>query len=86
MNWRYKIDLNAVISRLNHEKQLDDWEDDKPVPESTKEALATELEKLPVASFASEVRHAETICDVNHILDQVLYYCDRNRIWCGFPE
>ena len=82
-NWREKIELNEVLSKMSDEYDLSLLEEDCPTP--VKEAIAKEIEKSTwLKRFSSRIRKAKSIAAVNRILEQVFDEADRMKVWCGF--
>lgn len=84
-NWRYKIELNKVISQVSEDFDLSQFEE--PCPENVRVALAEECEKAaPLRRFGRQLRDASSIAEVNRILDSVFSEADQQLVWCGLPE
>ena len=84
-NWKYKINLNGLITTLTEEYDLTD--DDSFCPDPVKKQLAEEVKKaFPLSHFAVMLLEAETVGDVNSILADIFDDADRKLVWCGFPE
>lgn len=80
-NWRYKIELRALLHKASEQY---DFNDDDDVPEEVKEAVAQELLKAPpLREFADQVRDAVTVADLDDILRDVYDMADFERVWCG---
>lgn len=83
MNWREKIELNQVISKMSEKYNLDNYEE--PCPNEVKEELAKEIEKsIWLNRFASKIRKSKSIAAVNRILANVFDEADFKKVWCGF--
>lgn len=83
MIWRYEINLNVVLSELGEEFDLSRHEEF--CPEEVRELLAKECEKArPLRRFATPIRDAQSIAEVNRILENVYDVADIQGVWCGF--
>lgn len=84
MNWREKIELNQVVSKMSEKFDLERHEE--PCPKEAKENLAKEVEKsIWLNRFAPKIRATKSIAALNRVLEDVFNEADRRRIWCGFP-
>ncbi len=80
--WRYKIELNKVLTEMSEKHDLECHEE--PCPKEVKEALAKELEKAwPLKRFCQKILDAKSIAQVNRILENVWNAADTERVWCG---
>lgn len=81
-NWRYKIELNKVLTEMSEKHDLERHEE--PCPKEVKEALAKELEKAwPLHRFCEKILNAKSIAQVNRILENVWNAADTEGVWCG---
>ena len=82
MNWRHKIELNAVLAKTSEDFDLERVEED--CPEEVKKLLSEEVKKAwPLARFAPKIMNAKSIAEVNRILENVYNEADRRAVWCG---
>ena len=82
MNWKYKCELNQVITKANDEYDLSKLED--PCPQEVLELFALEVEKAPpLKEFGNVLRGAKTLAETNHILENVFDTADAKAVWCG---
>lgn len=83
MNWREKIELNQVVSKMSEKYNLGNYEE--PCPKEVKEELAKEIEKsFALSRFAAKIRSSKSIAAVNRILENVFNEADVKKVWCGF--
>lgn len=78
MNWRYEIDISGVLLTAP------DLDDNDPVPDDLRLALADELMKAsPLHRFAPLMLEVESVSELNDLLDRIYDAADRSRVWCG---
>lgn len=81
-NWRWTIDLKGILNKAADEHDLEKVE--LPCPDPVRNALAEEVSKAPpLRRFAGAIRAAETIAEVNRILNRVYEEADYAKVWCG---
>jgi hypothetical protein len=81
-NWRYSIDLNSVLASASERHDMSKYE--RKCPKTVKMQIAAELRKAPpLQHFAKQIEDAESIAEVNRIIDEVYDAADANLIWCG---
>jgi hypothetical protein len=67
-NWRYKIELNKVLTEMSEKHDLERHEE--PCLKEVKEALANEIGKAwPLKRFCEKILKAKSIAEVNRILE-----------------
>lgn len=77
-NWRYHIELAAIIDRANG------LSDDDVVPDDIKRAMASEVKKAPpIAHFARSIMQATTIRSMNRVVERLYNTADATMVWCG---
>lgn len=82
-NWKYKIDLNKVISEMSDKHDLSYVEED--CPQEVKDAIAGEIRKAePISYLAGRILNCKSIAAVNRALGRVFEEADRRLVWCGF--
>jgi hypothetical protein len=80
--WDYQIELNKVIQEIDNEYDLSCHEEE--CPKEALDKIAKELTKAPpLVRFAGRVQQAQTIAELNRILEQVFDKADECRVWCG---
>ena len=81
-DWRYKIELCAVLGKCNEEHDLSRFEE--PCPAEVREAVAKEITKaLPLVRFAKQVRAVKSIAEFNRVLARIYDEADEKLVWCG---
>ena len=82
-NWRYKVELNKVVSEMNDKYDLSHLED--APPKEVVETIAKEVEKVvPLMTHTSKIRRAKSIASLNRALEMVYDAADKELVWCGF--
>jgi len=82
-NWRYKINLNGVLSKMNGKHDLTLVEE--PCPQEVKDAIIAEIEKAPpLQLFVGRIKRATSIAAVNRALSAIFEEADYSLVWCGF--
>lgn len=84
VKWNYRIDLNGVVQQLNEEL---DWKDQEAVcPAVAKERICEEIKKAPpLTGLCGRVMEAESVADLNRVLELIYELADQQRVWCGLP-
>jgi hypothetical protein len=78
--WKQELNLNSIL----REAESLDLDDDDVAPTELKKKIKDELYKAkPLQSLADEVEMAETISDVDYILEDVYLQADIHKIWLG---
>ena len=83
MNWREKIELNAVLDKCNEKYDLSCVE--LNAPEEVKEWISQEIRKsIWLNRHITPIKNAKTIAELNRILERVFNDADQYKVWCGF--